>query len=267
MEAVRDYGPNILSFEVATGGRRWYIIVCYLAPDDARKIERVVTALGDQPRGTALLVAGDFNMDLGDTANNGRGAEIAAALTEAGVEDMMAHFLPRKQPWGRERQTWSIVREGRVIRSCTDYLLGTDRSLFRNVAFRDPRHSDHFMVVGHLNGTAQRSEERRVKAMVHHRILPLPQRRSDDRAGSPGAGGPTARHLPISGGGLQYGSRGDGKRRERNGDCSGAYRGRGRRHDGALPPKEATMGKGAQDVEYGEGGKGDKVSDGLPPGN
>ena len=72
MEAVRDYGPNVLSFEVATGGRRWYIIGCYLAPDDARKIERVVTALGDQPRGTALLVAGDFNMDLGDTANDGR---------------------------------------------------------------------------------------------------------------------------------------------------------------------------------------------------
>ena len=61
VEAVRDYGPNVLSFEVATGGRRWYIIGCYLAPDDARTIERVVTALGDQPRGTALLVAGDFN--------------------------------------------------------------------------------------------------------------------------------------------------------------------------------------------------------------
>ena len=42
-----------------------------------------------------------------------------------------------------------MVREGRVIRSRTDYLLGTDRSLFRNVAVRDPRHnSDHYMVVG-----------------------------------------------------------------------------------------------------------------------
>ena len=90
--------------------------------------------LGDQPRGTALLVAGDFNTNLGDTTSNGRGAEIVASLTEAGVEDMTAHFLPRKQPWGRERRIWSMVREGRVIRSRTDYLLGTDRSLFRNVA-------------------------------------------------------------------------------------------------------------------------------------
>ena len=28
VEDVREYGPNVLSFEVATGGRRWYIIGC-----------------------------------------------------------------------------------------------------------------------------------------------------------------------------------------------------------------------------------------------
>ena len=66
VEEVSPYGPNVLSFEVVSGRRRWYIIRCYLAPDDARTIERVVTALGDQPRGTALIVAGDLNNDLGD---------------------------------------------------------------------------------------------------------------------------------------------------------------------------------------------------------
>ena len=82
VEAVREYGPNILSFEVAMGGRRWYIIGCYLAPNNAQTIERVVTAMGDQPRGTALLVAGDLNTDLGAMDNDRRGSEIAAALTE-----------------------------------------------------------------------------------------------------------------------------------------------------------------------------------------
>ena len=140
-------------------------------PDDTRTIERVVTALGDQPCGTALVVAGDFNIYLGETASDGRGTEIAAALTEAGVEDMTTHFLPRKRIWGRERRTWSMVREGKVIRSRTDYLLGTDRSLFRNVAVRDPRHnSDHYMVVGHLpGGTAQEH----VRYINGRRRLPL----------------------------------------------------------------------------------------------
>ena len=72
-------------------------------------------------------MAGDLNTDLGDTENDRRGSEIAAAMTEAGVEDMTAHFLPRKRKWGRERQTWSMVREGKVVRSRTDYHLGTDK--------------------------------------------------------------------------------------------------------------------------------------------
>ena len=82
---------------MVTGRRRWYIIGCYIAPNDDRMIERVVTALGDQPRGTALIVAGDFNTDLGEMASGGRVTEIAAAIMEAGLEDMTAHFLPRKR--------------------------------------------------------------------------------------------------------------------------------------------------------------------------
>ena len=105
VETVREYRPNVLSFEVATGARRWYIIGYYLAPDDAETIERVVTALGDIPKGTALIVVGDLNTDLGDAESDRRGSEIAAAMTEAGVEDMASRFLPRKRNWGRERRT------------------------------------------------------------------------------------------------------------------------------------------------------------------
>ena len=46
-----------------------------------------------------------------------------------------------------------MVRGGKAVRSRTDYILGTDRSLFRNVAVRDPRYnSDHYMVMGLLRG-------------------------------------------------------------------------------------------------------------------
>ena len=41
--------------------------------------------------------------------------------------------------------------KGQVVRSRTDYILGTDSRLFNNVAVRDPRHnSDHYMVLGCL---------------------------------------------------------------------------------------------------------------------
>ena len=54
-----------------------------------------------------------------------------------------------------------MAREGKVVRSRTDYLLGTDRSLFRNLSIRDPRHNtDHFMVVGCLRSASEREHTR-----------------------------------------------------------------------------------------------------------
>ena len=64
MEAVRKYGPNVIVFQLVTGARRWYIVGCYLAPDDTLTIERVVEALRDRPKGAELLVAGDLNTNL-----------------------------------------------------------------------------------------------------------------------------------------------------------------------------------------------------------
>ena len=63
------------------------------------------------------------------------------------------------------------MREGKVVRSRMDYLLGTDRSLFRNVSVRDPRHNtDHFMVVGCLRSAPEREHTRYI---VGRRKLPL----------------------------------------------------------------------------------------------
>ena len=76
VEEVQQYGPNVLSFEVVSGQRRCYIVGCYIAPDDAQRIERVVTALGDQPKGTALVVAGDLNTDLGEMECDRRWSEL-----------------------------------------------------------------------------------------------------------------------------------------------------------------------------------------------
>ena len=66
-----------------------------------------------------------------------------------------------------------MVREGKVIRSWTDYLLGIDQSLFRNVAVRDPRHnSDHYMVVGHLRGGSAREHVQYIRWRKRMPLLP-----------------------------------------------------------------------------------------------
>ena len=116
-------------------------------------------------------MAGDLNTDLGDAESDRRGSQIAEEMTEAGVEEMTAHFLLRKRNRVRERRTWSMVREGKLVRSRTDYLLGNDRSLFRNVSVRDPRHNtDHFMVVGCLRSAPERE---RACYIMGRRKMPL----------------------------------------------------------------------------------------------
>ena len=73
VEAVRQFGPNGVVFQLATVACRWYIIGCYLAPDDTSTIESVVAALKERPQGTALLVARDLNTTLTDMENDRRG--------------------------------------------------------------------------------------------------------------------------------------------------------------------------------------------------
>ena len=70
VEAVRQFGPNVVRFQLAMGARRWYIVGCYLAPDDTLAIESVVATLKERLWGTALIVAGDLNTALSDPENN-----------------------------------------------------------------------------------------------------------------------------------------------------------------------------------------------------
>ena len=64
-----------------------------------------------------------------------------------------------------------MVRGGKAVRSRTDYILGTDRSLFRNVAVRDPRHNlDHYMVMGLLRRGTVREH---VRYIAGRRRIPL----------------------------------------------------------------------------------------------
>ena len=50
-----------------------------------------------------------------------------------------------------------MVRVSREVQSRTDYILGINCSLFRNVAVRDPQHnSDHYLFLGCLRSAPLR---------------------------------------------------------------------------------------------------------------
>ena len=98
-------------------------------------------------------MAGDFNVNIAAPEGDWRAEDIATDLATEGLEDMALHFLPREKRWCWDRRTWGMLRKGREVRSRTDYILGTDRRLFRNVTFRDPRHN-----LGPLHGPGLSAE-------------------------------------------------------------------------------------------------------------
>ena len=157
VEDIQKFGRNIFGFQITTIQRRWYIIRCYLAPNNISTIKSVVTALKKRPWRLELLVVGGLNANLDHTEVDWREGKITAALTTAVLEDMLAHFLPERRPWCWEGRTWSMVRLGREVRSWTDYILGTDCCLVRNVAAWDPRNNlEHYMVIGCLRSSPLR---------------------------------------------------------------------------------------------------------------
>ena len=157
VEAIHQFGANIIACQMAMGERQLYIVGCYLALGYGVKIWGVEMAMKEWPRGTDLIVAGDLNVYLEKAGGQGRDKEIAAMVTTAGLEDILGCFLPQRHTWCRDRRTWAIVRQERVVRFRTDYILGYDRQILRNVSIQYQRHKyDHYMVMGCLLGTSPR---------------------------------------------------------------------------------------------------------------
>ena len=151
LDELRLHGPNVASFQLAPRGKMWYVVRCYISPDDDLTIEAVVAATSQKPCGADLLVIGNFNADLESPEKNVRDEESDAALNTTGLEDMGAHFFPRRKPWLRDGHTWSMLRGGREVGSQTDYILGTDRHLLHNVSVHDARHNTYrYLVMGCL---------------------------------------------------------------------------------------------------------------------
>ena len=79
-EEFQTHGANVVSIQLASGDRQWYIMGFYLAPDDASTIEDAVAAIGMQPRGSALLVVGNLNTNLAALEGRERYEGVAVAL-------------------------------------------------------------------------------------------------------------------------------------------------------------------------------------------
>ena len=94
VEAIHQFGANVIAFQLGTGERRWYIVGCYLALGDKETIRDVESSMEEPPRGAELIFVGNLNVDLDKSGVQGWDEEITATVATAGLEDLAGHFLP-----------------------------------------------------------------------------------------------------------------------------------------------------------------------------
>ena len=149
IESIKRHGPNILSFHLILGNTVQPVIGAYLPPSTLDDLPFLTEALDRFPVSKQPpLLLGDLNVDLSNKrATDPRTTQVSEILATYGLMDMLPHFKQRK-PY-RDLCTWTQTRNDHILRSRCDYILGTDRRLFKTVSIRDPRHfsTDHFMVV------------------------------------------------------------------------------------------------------------------------
>ena len=80
-------------YQVASVGKLWFIVGCYLSHDDAATTNCIFMAIGHNPCGADILVAGYINTNLAETEGNSCGADIVVSIVTAGLEYMSTHFL------------------------------------------------------------------------------------------------------------------------------------------------------------------------------
>ena len=117
IEGVKAFGPNVLRCSLVSGNRRWTCIGLCIPPSDKHGDTLHWLELATRDLSEPLILFGDLNCNL-DCPRGNRGHDISSAITLLNLSDVAAHF-----PHPRGRWTWSQWREGRYIRSVTDYIL------------------------------------------------------------------------------------------------------------------------------------------------
>jgi hypothetical protein len=194
IESIKtEWGPNVLSCVVASGGKRWKAVGIYIPPSevDGSTLRQLDAALKDGP--VQILLAGDLNVDIISPRDNAQDTEIVAALSSYGLDDTGRHFKQRKR-YAR-RWTYQVKTNGIVIKARCDAMMGSDRHWFQSVRILDPTDftSDHFMIIGEITASPAKEHKDYLRG---HKEMPDTTIAGIDTAAADGLVSKLMEHLP-----------------------------------------------------------------------
>lgn len=162
VEGISKHGPNVISCELVSGGRRWLVIGAYIPPseDDGSTCTHILAAQMRRPQLPVILL-GDLNVDFDQLwIDAPRNMGIAAMVASLGVEDVISNFRQTRRH--ADGITWRQNRNNGEVSSRCDYILSSSSRIFTAVRIVTPRHydSDHNAVVATMIPTPKQQHRR-----------------------------------------------------------------------------------------------------------
>jgi hypothetical protein len=138
VKAVKIASPNVLTFQLVTGGLQVFVIGAYIPPADTMGVDDLHAAWATCPLTCKPLLLGDLNIDFG-SPRTGQEETIADLLVKINLVDMSQKYVQQRGQQQRKgaRWTWQQRRGVNWYQSQPDYCMawGEDAKLFHNVAF------------------------------------------------------------------------------------------------------------------------------------
>jgi hypothetical protein len=90
VESVKRFGSDVISFQLATGQKRYSCVGGYIPPKDKSIIESVGKAFDSLPKGAIILLR-DLNANINNPRND-QGLQISTMVAYLVLEDLICHF-------------------------------------------------------------------------------------------------------------------------------------------------------------------------------
>ena len=146
-------GLNVLTFQLMSGTTKYYIMGCYIPPNDLTTLMHIEQAWLDCPRGCIPIVLGDLNINLA-TLRDEHNETVAKQVDAMNLVDMSSHFHQRRGKNSHGQWTWRMRRGRRWVSSKCDYILGraTNLGQFMCISVRLPfcHDSNHCALVAKI---------------------------------------------------------------------------------------------------------------------
>ena len=157
VEATRVVTPNLITFQLVTGDKQYYVMGRYLPPNDTGGGggDDLQAAWEACPANFSAIVMGELNINV-EHPRDEREATIAGLLDKINLVDTSRKFTLRQCSLqkARKRWTWRQTHRGRWIYSQPDYIMAREGGIarLRKVGFQSPpiHDSNHCAVVAHM---------------------------------------------------------------------------------------------------------------------